>query len=100
MPRIVHQKFASKKGQFHQGPRDDAKTSGFVLPRMMLIQLFRMSAGAPLAKGTAACEANAPSGSVHHDGSPDELADGIDRSHLEAVSRQLTGGAPFPATHV
>jgi hypothetical protein len=58
--------------------------------------LVRMPSGAPLAKGTAACEANAPSGSVHHDGSPDELADGIDRRHLEAASRQLTGDAPSP----
>src|SRR5262249_28259479 len=58
--------------------------------------MFRMPSGAPLAKGTTACEADAPSGSVHHDGSPDELADGIDRSHLEAASRQLTGDAPSP----
>lgn len=31
-----------------------------------------------------------------YDGSPDELADGIERSHLEAANRQLTGDAPFP----
>jgi para-nitrobenzyl esterase len=29
-----------------------------------------------------------------------EPADGIDRSHLKAASRQLTGDAPFSATHV